>query len=211
MMAVLSVAAVLVLPTSSQQRLSVHQAKIFTAPDGAFQFSYPRDFQVCTEGKIDPCLQSYIPVCEQDGLDCVVYPAKQFEGTSFGAASFQVIEIHADRGAMTPDVCVTPYPRKDAGNVSEWPEFLISAQHPAEVIGGVLFVHGVNGGAATSHSISVDLYRAFHKQKCFELSLSETGTNPDVADPPMKTLTHAQRKELDESMSQILHSFRFLK
>jgi hypothetical protein len=72
-------------------------------------------------------------------------------------------------------------------------------------------VHGISGDAATSRSKSVDLYCALHEQRCFELSVSETETIPAVTDPPMKTLTPAQAKGLETSMSQILHSFRFLK
>ena len=79
------------------------------------------------------------------------------------------------------------------------------------MIGGILFVHGLTGDAATSHSKSVDLYRTLHEKRCFELRLSQTGTNPAVSDPPMKTLTRQQAKELDASTSQILPSFRFLK
>jgi hypothetical protein len=191
--------------------IPVHQTMIFTAADGSFQFSYQTDFQVCTQGKVEPCIRSFIPVCEQDALVCIVYPPKRFEGTNFGAASFQVREIHTEREAMTPDVCVTPYPQEVPSGVSAWPEFMISAHHPGEMIGGVLFVHGIRGDAATSHSKSVDLYRALHKEKCFELSLSETETSPAPTDPPMKTLTPEQRKELDQSMSQVLHSFRFSK
>jgi hypothetical protein len=120
-----------------------------------------------------------------------------------------VKEIFAEHEIMTPDVCVTPYPHKDGETVSDWPGFLISAEHPVELIGGVQFLHGVSGGAALSHSISVDLYRAFHKQRCFELSVSQTGTDPNVSDPPMKTPTPAQGKKLDQGMRLILHSFRF--
>jgi hypothetical protein len=104
---------------------------------------------------------------------------------------------------MTANVCVTPYP---SGN---WPEFVVSAEYPVELIGGVQFLHGIAGDAATSHSRGINLYRAFHKQRCFEVSVSTAETNPGASDPPMKTLTAAQQKRLDESMSQILHSFRF--
>jgi hypothetical protein len=209
---ILAVAA-LALPSNAQRRTPAPQAtKTFTAPNGAFQFSYPGDFHACSEGKIEPCIQSFIPVCEEDAFVCVVYPPKRFEGTNFGAASFQVREIHVEREAMTPDVCVTPYPQEGpGGGFSAWPEFMISAKRPGELIGGVLFVHGLGGDAATSHSKSVDLYRAFHSEKCFELSISETATSPEASDPPMKTLTSVQRKEMDDSMSEMLHSFRFLK
>jgi hypothetical protein len=170
---------------------------------------YPADFQVSTRAKVDRCNQSFIPVCEPDGFVCVVYPAKPFKDTSFMAASFQVREIFAQDEMMTADVCVTPYPTKYGDKVSIFPSFLISAEHPVELIGGVQFLHGVAGGAATSHSISIDLYRAFHKQRCFELRVTQAGTDPKVSDPPMKTLTPAQGKKLDEGMKLILHSFRF--
>jgi hypothetical protein len=142
------------------------------------------------------------PPDRKDALVCVVYPAKPFKDKSFGAASFQVREILAEHEMMTADICVTPYPHKDGDSVSDWP-VLISAEHPVELIGGVQFLHGVSGGAALSHSISIDLYRAFHKQRCFELSVSQAGTDPNVSDPPMKTLSAAQGKRLDEAMSLI--------
>jgi len=140
----------------------------------------------------------------------MTYPAEGFKDTSFGAASFQVREILAEGEMMTADVCVTPYPRKDGDNVEPWPEFLISAKHPVELIGAVKFVHGVNGGAATGHWSGIDLYRAFHKQRCFELRVSETGTNPNISDPPSKTLTPTQRQKFGRTMSDMLHSFRFI-
>jgi hypothetical protein len=207
-LAILTVVALLAPVASSQQRASVPQTTTFTATDGAFNFSYPSDFQVCTAGKIDPCAaQSFIPVCDGDALVCVLYPVKQFEGTNFGAASFQVREIHREEAMMTPDICATPYPVADS---TPYPDFLVSAEHPVEMIDGLQFPHGVTGDAATSHSLGVDLYRRFHKQRCLELRVSTSATSP-AADPPTKTLTPAQQKRLDQSMSQILHSFRFSK
>jgi hypothetical protein len=207
--AVLTSIALLVLVANGQQRSSAHQSAAFTAPDGRFRFSYPsdpRDSQVCTKGKIQLCMGSFIPVCEQDAVVCVTYAPQEFKDTSFSMASFQVREILASGEQMTADICATPYPR-DPG--TPYPEFLISAKHPLERIGGGQFVHGINGGAATGHDFGVDLYRAFHEQKCFELSVTETGMNPMMSDPPMKTLTPAQQKKLDRTMSDILHSFRF--
>lgn len=199
-----------VLGADAQQRDSGPHTATFTAPDGAFRFSFPRDFQVCTKGKIQSCVQSqsFIPVCEEHALVCVVYPAHDFKETNFEAAAFQVREIFREEN-MTADVCVTPYPRKDGGTVADWPEFLISAKHPVEIVGDVQFLHGIRGGAATSHSIGVDLYRALYRNRCFELSISEAATEPHISDPPMNTLTPAQQKKLDETMSNILHSFRF--
>jgi hypothetical protein len=199
-------AALMLIPAIAQ---TAPKTRTFTNSDGAFRFVYPADFQVCTRAKVDPCNQSFIPVCEPDAFVCVVYPAKPFKDTSFMAASFQVREIFAEHEMMTADICVTPRRTKYGDMVSDFPSFLISAEHPVELIGGVQFLHGVSAGAATSHSISIDLYRAFHKQRCFELSVSQTETNPNVSDPPMKTLTPAQAKKLDQRMTLTLHSFRF--
>src|SRR5215469_11488464 len=78
-LAVLMTFALVTQIANGQQRVPVPQNTIFTAPDGAFLFSFPHDFQVCTAGKIDPCVQSFMSVCEGDALVCVIYPAKQFE------------------------------------------------------------------------------------------------------------------------------------
>jgi hypothetical protein len=206
-MAVVMAVAWLAQAANAQQRTSV-QSATFTAPDGAFRFSYPSDFQVCTQGRIQPCIQSFIPVCEQDALVCLVYPAEELKDTSFSAASFQVREIFDNAEQMTADICATPKPR-DHGSVTQYPEFLISAEHPVEMIGGRQFLHAVKDGVATGHSIAIDLYRTFHRQRCFELSVSTTGTDPNISDPPMKTLSPAQRRKLDQMMSRILHSFSF--
>jgi len=203
---VLTTVALLVQMANSQQRVSIDQNTTFTASDRAFWFSYPTDFQICKAGKIAPCMQSFIPACEDDALVCVIYPAKRFEGTNIGAVSFQVREIHREEAMMTPDICATPYPVPDS---TPYPDFLVSAEHPVEMIDGLQFLHGVTGDAATSHSLGVDLYRRFHKQRCFELRVSTSATSPADTDPPMKTLTPVQQKQLDLSMSQILHSFRF--
>jgi hypothetical protein len=206
--AMLAATATLALPIDSQRRPSVHTA-VYTSTDGSFQISYPGDLQVCTAGKMEPCtIQSYIPPCDEDAIICVVYPKKQFAGTTFESAAFQVREIHRPLEEMTPDLCVTPSTKTDDG---ERFSFLISAQHPEEMIGGVLFVHGEAAGVAAGHGISVDLYRAFHRPNCYELSLRESAGSPGDFDPPKKTLTHAMQKDLDESLSEILHSFRFLK
>jgi hypothetical protein len=135
-----------------------------------------------------------------------MYPTKRFGDTNIGAVSFQVREIHIEDEMMTPDICATPRPTQDS---TPYPDFLVSAEHPVEMIDGFQFLHGVTGDAATSHSLGVDLYRRFHKQRCFELRVSTSATSPAVTDPPIKTLSPAQQKQLDQSMSQILHSFRF--
>lgn len=201
MIATVAAAAALTVPTDSQSRTINHGA-IFTSTGDTFQFSYPDNFKVCTAGKMKPCrLTSYTPPCNEDAIVCVLYPEREFEGTNVGSAGFQVREIRAQGEVMTPDVCVTPNEN----------EFLISARHPEEVIGGVLFVHGIVSEAAAGNSAWGDVYRTFHRQKCYELRLGESESDPKNYDPPIRTLTQAQHKDVTDSLSRILHSFKFLK
>lgn len=208
-LAVLSSIVLVTLAANGQGRASIPQTTTFTPPDSAFRFSYPSGFQICTAGKFEPCLQSsMLPVCEVDAIVCVLYPEKRFEDTNINGVSFQVREIHRD-SMMTPDICATPYPIVGPTGPWQYPEFYISSEHPLERIGGVRFLHGRTVDGAMSHSLGIDLYRGFHKQRCFELRISTSATSPAVTDPPMRTLSPARGKELDKAMSEILHSFRF--
>ena len=143
---------------------------------------------------------------DTDAQVCVLYFSEAFKGTSTDGAGFEAREVlHNGDPPQTADDCVTP--RGDTYGEN----FLISAEHPVEVIGGVSFIHGINSSSAGGSSRRTDLYRAFHESGCFELSISFSGTNPDMSDPPMKTLTPAEQKKIDQTMSDILHSVRFTK
>ncbi len=189
-------AAVWLIPNGNAQTSTT-----FSGSDGTYRFSYPSDFQICTKGNVEPCLQTYIPICSKDALVCAVYPAGEFKGTNFSGASFEVRVIVRDirYGDMTADKCVTPTADES---------FLISAEHPTEMIGGVRFIHGSYGAELMSQWYEGDLYRAFHDGQCFELILSKAGINPDGGSE-IKMLTPTQEKKIDQAMSQILHSFRF--
>jgi hypothetical protein len=196
--------AALLQPINAQPPVPTHQPRVFIASDKAFRFAYSADFHLCKGGEKENCIPSYIPVCEEDALVCVVNRFEEFKETNFGEASFQVREILRDQSG-TANGCVTPYP------MAGWPEFQVSAAHPVETVGDVKFLHGVSGEINTGHWSDVDLYRVLHNHRCFELSITRTGVNPSVTDPPMETLTPAQQRKLDQSTSEILHSFRFLK
>ena len=199
------------LASQSAPRHSDHPSPKQTYSAKTFRFSYPATFQVCTIGNLQPCIHSMIPTCDDDAIVCVAYPDKEFGETTFQGEAFEVREIHTSIGTQTPDICVTPYPPKYSTGVSEYPEYMISAKEPARTIGGVLFVHGIKGDAAMSHSSSVDVYRAFHNGRCWELAVSQTFVNGQVFDPPRRDLTREQQKKVDASMNEILESFRFVK
>ena len=200
MIAVIMAVTWLTLWADAQHRSSSQETATFAAPDGAFRFEYPSNFQVCTNVNLEPChYAAFMPVCSEDALVCILYPRQEFKDTNFGAAGFEVVEVL--QHGTTPDECVTPH----TGH-----QFLLSAEHPTELIGGVSFVHGTRDGAAMGHTNDTEVYRAFHKGRCFQLSVSETETTPDTSSgPPMKTLTPAQERKIEQVMSHILHSFRF--
>jgi hypothetical protein len=191
--------------------------KVFTTPDGTFRFVYPAEFVLCTQGSIEQCNQhSFIPLCDSKALVCVAYPPRAFQGTNFESAGFEVRQVvgyepHPEATApRTSDQCATPVPR-GAGTemVGPYPDYLVSADHPVEVISGVSFIHSVSGGVATGHSSGTDLYRNFHNGKCYELSV--TVTESEVLAPGTKEFTAADQKKVEAAMSKILHSFQFLK
>jgi hypothetical protein len=189
------------------ERIPTVRHSIFTR-DGQFQFSYPANPQVIEQGHVE----SWMTECDRDAIVCVVYPKKTSTGREYGSSTFQVREIQLKDGEMTEDICVTPYPSDPSGGSKE-PEFLISAREPSKVIGGILFVHGTQEMVAGPQSSSADLYLAFHNRRCFELSVSDFGTDAsrvvdDDDSKPTPTLLH--KKESDP-FPQILRSFRFLK
>jgi hypothetical protein len=161
------------------------QQKLFTSPDSSFRFAYPKWFPLCTT-EVESCTRSYIPACNHDAMVCVVYPTDAFKGTNFGSAGFQVrvIPKKSPFWIDSADLCATPMPVLDGeGRAQPYTDFLISAEHHGETIGGTLFVHGVSARAAMSHSASTDLYRAFRNGKCYELSVTLTESTYEVYEP----------------------------
>jgi hypothetical protein len=64
---------------------------------------------------------------------------------------------------------------------------------------------------AAGHSNSVDAYRIFHLASCYELSVTRSETIAANFEPPLKTVNPTEKKKMDETLSQVLYSFRFLK
>jgi hypothetical protein len=185
----------------------VVQWKTFTSPDGAFRFRYPSDFPLCTAGAIKPCDHAYNPLCDEDALVCVSYPPNSFQGTGFEDAGLQIKEIRVEEASppWDADECVTPASRGGSG----YTDFLISAKRPIERIDGVTFIHGETAEAGLGSSTGIDVYRAFHRGKCYELDISETETH-NYAPGEVEEFTAADDKKVQSLLSGILHSFQFI-
>jgi hypothetical protein len=213
----LSAVAVWLPPAAGQNRPSPSvRRESFTSPEGVFHFSCPSDFPLCPAGDIRQCVHSYIPTCEEAAVACVAYPRDAFNGTNVQGAGFQVKEIIKKIGGHAAPLgsageCVNPRPViEGTGLVEPYTDFVISVDHPVEVIGSVSFIHGVIDDAAVGTYSNADLYRAFHAGRCYELRVTTARSAYEAYDPgTIKKFTSADEKTVLSSMSEILHSFRF--
>lgn len=177
--------------------------RTFKSPDGSFQFTYPNSYAVYTGDEAEDAGRrlSYIAVCE-NALVCVVYPESKYKGTNFEAASFQVREVDDAKSAKA---CLTP--RVSAPNASD---FSVDSEKPKRTIDGVLFLHGVRGEGGLGHSMSTDIYRAFHNGSCYELSVNLAVTSFGAFDPgTIQEFKDASR--VRDELLKVADSFRFLK
>ena len=144
-----------------------------------------------------------IPVC-QSAVACVVYPRSTYEGTNFQAAAFQAREID---DATTENVCLRP-PILAANG----PRFHTATKDPTKIINGVSFLHGTDSSAAAGSYSGSDLYRTFYRSKCFELSINITATRfENFAPGAMREFTSRDEQRVENELTIILNSFRFLK
>jgi len=190
-------------PQPYQRSSQAPAQQTFKSPDGAFQFTYPSSYALYTGSETDHTGSSYIPVCESAAV-CTVYPKSKYGGTNFEAAAFQEREID---DAATASACLTP-PMKAPNGA----EFDIAAKDPRRIINGVDFLHGINSEGAMGHYMDTDLYRAFHKSRCYELGINIATTSFANYDPgTVKEFTITDHQHLRGDLTAILDSFKFLK
>jgi len=205
----IAAAGLSVLPGVRAQNAHVSQQKTFTSSDGVFRFSYAPHFVLSQNGQ--PDAGSYIPVCVENGLVCVVYPPARYKGTNFGSAALSISEV---KDANTETACFTFEAMQtvtDAdGHQSQTSQ--LSDKHPIETINGTEFKTGVTGDAAMSHSLATDIHRTFHAGKCYELDINIMQTSFGAYDPgTIRKFTQRDNKRVHDDLRKILGSFQFLK
>ena len=187
----------------------------FTSKDGVFRFRYSTLLVRCTAlgdeeshpsswSPTNSC-GSYIPVCDDGGsqgsetLVCFAYPKDKFKDyATFGAAAFSVAEV---KGAVTAKECLSGAP--------DWVYSPGSGR--TATINQVKFKVFERGGAAMSHSIGETVYRTFHRNTCYQLSIRMTSVSPGVFDTPPKEFIQQDENEVNGRLKQTLESFIFLK
>ncbi|HJX83624.1 MAG TPA: hypothetical protein VJ723_04700 [Candidatus Angelobacter sp.] len=203
----LTAAGFSVLPRVQAQSPRASHLKTFTSPDGVFRLAYPNGFVLSQGGQS----KSYLPVCQENGLACVVYPPARYKGTNFGAAALSVNEV---KDATTETACFTFEAQQTVvdsnGQRNQTQE--VSDKHPTETINGTEFKTGVTGDAAMSHALATDIYRTFHAGKCYEMDINIMQTSLGVYDPgTVRKFTQRDNRRVRNDLKKVLSSFTFLK
>lgn len=190
--------------------------KTFTAPDGAFTFSYSKQLVRCEKDPHgndvwhppDIC-SSYQGVCDglaavdektQTSVVCFAYPRNKFTDTrAFEAATFSVEVVHDSK---TANDCLAGPQLKDPDGGG-----LDVDKNGTKRIHGVSFAAFNFGAGAMNQGTSVNLYRTFHNGKCYQLGIDQGSAAAQIFDPPVG---EPDCGEVERTLDQALNSFRFL-
>jgi hypothetical protein len=181
--------ALIKLPNSLETRQTFRS-------DGT-QFTYPGSYTLY-KGTGQVLVPT--PTC-QSAVACVVYPRDRYSGTNFLAAWF---EEHLVDEATTRGACLTSPMR-----APNYPEFRVAKDRTT--INGVRFLHGISTDAAASLYTSTDLYRNFHRGRCYELSINLATNSFGSFDPgTVREFTSDDDQRVRRELTTILDSFRFV-
>jgi len=176
------------------------QQQTFASADGVFRFSYPRNYVLNTAKNAGEVGASMFPVCNDEAV-CVVSRREYYAGTNLQAASFQEREI---RHAKSEVACLK-------GPPEDVPTYTLPMADQERKIGGVVFTHGRSAEVGAGSGVTSDFYRVFHKNKCYELSLSIAESSFANFDPgTVKEFTREDEGRVQRELMAILDSFRFL-
>lgn len=177
----------------------------FTSPDGAFHFVYPHNYELLEGNRLLRATQSWhheIPVCDfARAFACVIYSAENPEDTRFEAAALSVRTVSA---ITLESDCMDYTDQAEMAHVEKIP--LLSVSINDHVFRQASFTKTVTG-----HFQSADLYRIFHKEKCYELQIGVTTLQgPSVQNASKSnTLGSAEADAARESLRLILSSVVF--
>ena len=187
--------------------------RTFTSPDGVFQFKYSSVLVRCTVegGHEEGYPGSWVPsqdcnsqggLCEDvasaaNTMVCLAYPKDNFKDKpTFSGAALFIAEIGA---ASTSQACLE--------GSRNW---LIAGIQSR--IASTKAKHFRISDAWTSGGQTGDIYRIFHRQKCYELGIKQAGTSAGAYDPgTIKEFTKQDQEEVYSRLKQALDSFHFLK
>lgn len=177
---------------------------VFTNPDGAFQFSYPENYELLFGERILKATQGRhvgFPVCDfSQALVCVIYPIERLANDKLEAAG---LSLNVAPGVPSESDCLE-YTDRFARPNNE-----VSQPSPFTIKGRV-FQHASGQRRMDGHSQSSDLYRTFQKGRCYELRIEVSLSDENTARPRApKLLDGAVTDNARESFKLILSSVVF--
>lgn len=179
--------------------------EIFSSPDGAFRFVYPKNYRLLVGESMLRATQGRnqgMPVCDfSTAQACVIYPIATDDQTRLEAGGFSVDTV----AAITSESECSSYSDQTVRSGDR------ASQPDTVSINDRVFRHVSTKKTIPRHAQSADLYRTFFDRKCYELrvivSLSDTVSLQRVA--RSGSLGDASADDARESLDLILSSFAF--
>lgn len=152
----------------------------------------------------DSCT-AYFPICgdipNRTSLVCFAYEKGKFRAKrDFEARTFLVAEI---KQAITEEKCLSMFPDWEADS---------RGKGKIQIINGTTFEEFNDSEGLMSQAMDVEMYRSFHRNRCYELSVRIATIDPD---PEVQGASNQFSKEdwneVHKALEGPLNSFRFLK
>ena len=186
--------------SGTRSRIKLHK---YVDPAGAFQFTYSDLLVRCPDNSCD----AYFPMCENrfseesTTLSCFAYKrSKMRNRPTFEAGTFSVANLK--------DLDT----QKECTGLPEGEYFDESRKSVAVILNGVSFKQFELDEDMMSQRLERQVYRTFHRGKCYELSVKIAAISPGVVElGTRKEFSETDRKEVRVRLDQSLYSFKFLK
>jgi len=132
---------------------------------------------------------------------CFAYEKGKFRAKrDFEARTFLVAEI---KQAITEEKCLSMFPDWEADS---------RGKGKIQIINGTTFEEFNDSEGLMSQAMDVEMYRSFHRNRCYELSVRIATIDPD---PEVQGASNQFSKEdwneVHKALEGPLNSFRFLK
>jgi hypothetical protein len=202
-------------PCEAYQKAAEAENALKTFSGAEFSFQYASLLIPCEKKEqqtgdgyywMQSSCSAYFPVCDDDaspGSDtivCIAYPREKFaDAPTFEAAAFSVAAIS---GVRSEKECQSGSP--------DWPADWKNSNE-ITTINQIRFKVFEVGEAGMSQGVGGQVYRTFHENKCYQLSIRMANANGASFDGDIVEFTKEDFNEVRKRLEQARDSFRFVK
>lgn len=178
---------------------------VYTNPDGAFQFSYPENYELLFGERILKATQGRgagIPVCDfSTALVCVIYPIEKLGHDKVEAAGFSVDAVP---GLTAESDCLAYADQLSRPSGEHSQPLSLTLNRSA-------FRNVSVKRTAAGHSQSSDLYITFQKDRCYELriAISLSDESSGLQRSSSKSIESADAENARGALKLVLSTFGF--